>query len=104
MGATDIKDPILIVDDDRNTTALIGAYLEKEGFPAIFAHDGQQALDFARRYTPTLVIHDQDGTSDDRGSHRRLRHEGASRRGSRGVSADSPPDSRWDGRSGKGIG
>jgi len=50
--------PILVVDDDRKTTALIGAYLEKDGFRAVFAHDGPGALEAARRHGPALVILD----------------------------------------------
>ena len=50
--------PLLVVDDDRKTTALIGAYLEKDGYRVVFAHDGPGALDAARCHGPALVILD----------------------------------------------
>jgi DNA-binding response OmpR family regulator len=39
--------PILIVEDDRKTVALLSLYFRREGFKTIVAHDGQQALDLA---------------------------------------------------------
>ena len=50
--------PILVVDDDRKTTSLIGAYLEKDGFRAVYAHDGPAALEAARHHEPALVVLD----------------------------------------------
>jgi DNA-binding response OmpR family regulator len=50
--------PILIIEDDRNTAALIATYLEREGFATQAIHDGAQALAFARRQTPGFVILD----------------------------------------------
>ena len=56
--STDGAPPILIVEDDRNTAALVAAYLEREGFATRAAHDGEQALELARRHPPLLVILD----------------------------------------------
>jgi DNA-binding response OmpR family regulator len=50
--------PILVVDDDRKTADLIRLYLEREGFAVLIAHDGQAALDLARRHAPALVVLD----------------------------------------------
>jgi DNA-binding response OmpR family regulator len=50
--------PILIVEDDKKTAALIALYLEKEGFRTVTAHDGNQALDLVRRHNPIFVILD----------------------------------------------
>jgi len=50
--------PVLIVEDDRNTAALIKTYLEKEGFQAIVAHDGAEALNMAKTANPGFVILD----------------------------------------------
>ena len=50
--------PILIVEDDRKTAALVALYLEREGFQTILARDGQQALDLAGRHKPGFVILD----------------------------------------------
>ena len=40
----DRKNPILIVEDDINTAALVKTYLEKEGFVTETAADGEAAL------------------------------------------------------------
>lgn len=50
--------PVLIVEDDRNTAALVATYLEKEGFATVAAHDGRQGLDMARQYDPLFIILD----------------------------------------------
>lgn len=48
-------DPILIVEDDRNTASLVTAYLQREGFATTMVHDGREALRNARRQPPLLV-------------------------------------------------
>ncbi|RJQ86152.1 MAG: DNA-binding response regulator [Desulfobacteraceae bacterium] len=50
--------PILIVEDDRNTASLVAAYLQREGFRTIAVHDGRQALQSARQHMPLLVVLD----------------------------------------------
>jgi len=50
--------PILIIEDDRNTAALIATYLEREGFTTQRVHDGAEALALALRQTPGFVILD----------------------------------------------
>ncbi len=50
--------PVLIVEDDRNTAALIKTYLEKEGFQALVANDGAEALDMIKNSQPGFVILD----------------------------------------------
>ncbi len=50
--------PILIVEDDKKTAALVSLYLEREGFETVIAPDGQQALDLAQRHKPAFVILD----------------------------------------------
>jgi DNA-binding response OmpR family regulator len=50
--------PVLIVEDDRNTAALIKTYLEKEGFEAIVAYDGEEALNIIKTSNPGFVILD----------------------------------------------
>ena len=42
------KETILLVEDNKETSSLLSAYLEKEGFNTIYAHDGRQALELAR--------------------------------------------------------
>ena len=49
---------ILIVEDDRNTAALVGAYLEREGFSTVVVNDGGLAIQAAGRCNPVFVILD----------------------------------------------
>jgi DNA-binding response OmpR family regulator len=49
---------ILIVDDDRKTSELIRLYLERDGYQALLAHDGRQALELARQKHPDLIVLD----------------------------------------------
>lgn len=49
---------VLIVEDDRNTAALVAAYLEREGFSTVLVHDGGQALQAADECNPVFVILD----------------------------------------------
>jgi DNA-binding response OmpR family regulator len=48
----------LIVEDDRNTAALVATYLEREGFSTVVIHDGAQALESAASCKPVFVILD----------------------------------------------
>ncbi len=54
----DRKNPILIVEDDINTAALVKTYLEKEGFVTETAADGEAALRKARLVKPGFIILD----------------------------------------------
>ena len=49
---------ILVVDDEMKIVNLVKLYLEKNGFEAFVAVDGQEALDVFRRAKPSLVILD----------------------------------------------
>ncbi|MGA6927147.1 MAG: response regulator transcription factor [Desulfosarcina sp.] len=49
---------ILIVEDDENTASLIALYLEREGFAAVTAGDGQAGLALANTHRPDLVVLD----------------------------------------------
>jgi len=55
-GGDNVK--ILVVDDERDITALVAYHLEREGFRVLQAHDGLQALELIRREHPNLVILD----------------------------------------------
>lgn len=50
--------PILIVEDDPNTAALVRTYLEREGFSTIHAADGLTGLQLARDRQPIFIILD----------------------------------------------
>ena len=49
---------VLVVEDDVNTADIVRAYLEKEGYGVIIAHDGPEGLSAARYYSPDLIILD----------------------------------------------
>lgn len=49
---------ILIVDDDENICELLNLYLKKDGFDTITAYDGKQAVEFAEKYSPDLILLD----------------------------------------------
>ena len=53
-----MKYKILVVDDDTNICELLRLYLEKEGFETVVANDGQQAVEYANKYTPDLILLD----------------------------------------------
>lgn len=49
---------ILIVDDDKNICELLRLYIEKEGFEAAIANDGETALDLFESFQPDLTLLD----------------------------------------------
>ena len=49
---------ILIVDDDQNICELLRLYIEKEGYTAVLAYDGQAALTQFNNTSPDLVLLD----------------------------------------------
>lgn len=52
------KRPILIAEDDRNTSSLVATYLQQEGFSTLAAYDGEEALRLTRESNPGFVILD----------------------------------------------
>lgn len=50
--------PVLVVDDEDDIRNLLLLQLQKEGFAAVGASNGTDALDIAQRLTPSLVILD----------------------------------------------
>jgi len=49
---------ILVVDDEKDITALVAYHLEREGFRVLQAYDGLQGLELARRERPNLLVLD----------------------------------------------
>jgi two-component system alkaline phosphatase synthesis response regulator PhoP len=49
---------VLVVDDEKDITALVAYHLEREGFRVLQAHDGFQALEVVKRERPNLLILD----------------------------------------------
>lgn len=58
MNPADLSGPILIVEDDRNTAALVATYLQREGFATLEVYDGADALETAQKEKPGFVILD----------------------------------------------
>ncbi|WP_369297318.1 response regulator transcription factor [uncultured Neglectibacter sp.] len=52
------SEKILIVDDDTNICELLRLYIEKEGFTAFLAHDGEAALKMFDSVNPDLILLD----------------------------------------------
>ena len=53
-----MKYKILVVDDDTNICELLRLYLEKVGSETVVANDGEQAVEYANKYTPDLILLD----------------------------------------------
>ena len=49
---------VLLVDDEKDITALIAYHLEREGFRVLQAHDGLQALEVIKHERPGLLVLD----------------------------------------------
>ena len=49
---------ILVVEDDRKTSAAVRLYLESAGFEVAVAFDGRQAMEAARSLRPDLIVLD----------------------------------------------
>lgn len=49
---------ILIVDDDKNICELLRLYIEKEGFEAEMAYDGETAIEIFDSFSPDLMLLD----------------------------------------------
>ncbi|TAN61966.1 response regulator transcription factor [bacterium] len=52
------KKRLLIVDDEQDLAEMIKFRLEANGYETLLAHDGQAALDTARKEKPDLIILD----------------------------------------------
>ena len=51
-----MKETILIVEDEMPLVTLLRYNLEREGFAALDAQDGEEALNIAREQKPDLVL------------------------------------------------
>jgi CheY-like chemotaxis protein len=49
---------VLVVDDERIIADTLSVILSKSGFRTLTAYDGTSALEFARRFTPDLLLSD----------------------------------------------
>ena len=57
MDPTNDK-PVLIIEDDNHTASLVALYLEREGFRALRADDGEVGITMAEKHQPIMVILD----------------------------------------------
>jgi DNA-binding response OmpR family regulator len=48
----------LLVDDDEALMRLFGGYLQKAGFEVLYAHDGNEGRETARRLQPDIILLD----------------------------------------------
>src|SRR4030042_1552034 len=53
-----MREKILIVEDEKDIVKMLDYNLKKEGFRAISAYDGEDALDLAAREHPDLIVLD----------------------------------------------
>lgn len=58
MKSNGLHGPVLIIEDDRNTAALVATYLEREGYSTLTANDGEEGLKLALSRQPGFVILD----------------------------------------------
>ena len=49
---------VLIIDDERDITAALGAYFERQGHEVIRAHTGEEGVAAVKRQRPDLVLLD----------------------------------------------
>ena len=49
---------VLIIEDDKHTASLVALYLEREGFRALKAEDGEAGLAMAEQHQPVMIILD----------------------------------------------
>ena len=52
------KPHILIIDDDPDVSRLFGGKLTSEGFEIMYAPDGNEGRELARRFQPDLILLD----------------------------------------------
>ncbi len=57
-GADSPRLRALVVDDEERLAALVASYLEREGFEAHTAGDGEQAVELARELEPDVIVLD----------------------------------------------
>ena len=56
MGSPKVN--ILIVDDEEDMRRIFGAKLAAEGYGVLYAEDGNQGREMARRFRPNLILLD----------------------------------------------
>jgi DNA-binding response OmpR family regulator len=49
---------VLVVDDERVVTEVVGRYLQREGYEVSLASSGDEALRLAQEWVPDLIVLD----------------------------------------------
>ena len=62
---TQQKKHVLLADDDLATRRLFGSKLASAGFEVLYASDGNEAIEIARRFQPHLIVTDIDMPNKD---------------------------------------
>jgi DNA-binding response OmpR family regulator len=57
-GNGHVRGTVLVVDDERTIADVVARYLERAGYAALVARDGEQALELAGERRPDLVVLD----------------------------------------------
>jgi len=60
MDTSQKKKHVLFADDDPATRRLFGSKLASAGFEVLYASDGIEAMEMARRFHPDLIVTDID--------------------------------------------
>lgn len=60
QNTNNIKQHVLLVDDDTALCRLFGGYLQKAGFEILYAHNGNEGREIARRLQPDIILLDLD--------------------------------------------
>ena len=60
MDTQQKKKHVLLADDDPSTRRLFGAKLASAGIEVLYASDGNEVVEMARRFLPDIVITDID--------------------------------------------
>jgi two-component system response regulator ResD len=75
-GGTLMAARVLVVDDERVVTEVVGRYLQREGYEVSLASNGDEALRLAQEWSPDLIVLDlMLPIVDGLGVCRQLRHD-----------------------------
>jgi len=58
MSSAPVGKKVLVVDDDKTITAVIGSLLSSHGFTVLVAHDGLDGMVQVKKEVPDLIILD----------------------------------------------
>lgn len=53
-----INKKVLVIDDDKNICEILKIYLTSEGYEVLFAYDGSEGINIAKKENPNLILLD----------------------------------------------